>query len=87
MSASFSPVANSIAWLAPWLLGCVMRALNLLGPFAPATGCTTCALSPCARTHTPPHRLDSGRRQTGALREGGASARGAAILLAGRADV
>lgn len=32
MSCSFSPVAYSMAWEAPWLLGCVMRELYLLRP-------------------------------------------------------
>ena len=32
MSSSLSPVAYSMAWLAPWLLGWVMVAENLLRP-------------------------------------------------------
>lgn len=32
MSDSLRPVAYSMAWLAPWLLGCVMRAEYLFRP-------------------------------------------------------
>lgn len=78
MSSSFSPVAYSMAWLAPWLLGCVMRAEYLFRPVAPAAPAWG-VWPACAVTRTRGKTARRAAPRRGAQRSGAVAAPGSAI--------